>query len=52
MFTTRDDSRGLGLSAVQGMLEVQEAAARVEIQPGKGACFKIFSVTASSRHLR
>lgn len=41
-FTTREHARGLGLSAVQGILQVHEAALRLESQQGHGSQFTIY----------
>ncbi len=40
-FTTKFTGRGLGLSAVQGIVRSHKGALRVESQPGKGTTFTI-----------
>lgn len=41
-FTTKIEGRGLGMSAVQGIVRSHRGALRLASQPGKGSVFQIF----------
>ncbi len=49
-FTTKFTGRGLGLSAVMGILRAHEGALRVYSEPGKGTSFKVmFAVVEEAK---
>jgi len=41
-FTTKPTGRGLGLSAIQGILKAHRAAIEIRSEPGKGTCITLF----------
>ena len=48
-FTTKFAGRGLGMSAVMGIIKIHSGAMFVESEPGKGTTFKVlFPITAAS----
>jgi PAS domain S-box-containing protein len=48
-FTTKFPGRGLGLSAVQGIVRAHRGSIRVESQPRRGATFTVHFPTSSGR---
>lgn len=41
-YTNKDTGVGVGLSSVKNILEEHDAQVKVESEPGKGSCFKLF----------
>jgi CheY-like chemotaxis protein len=50
-FTTKFTGRGLGLSAVQGILRAHKGALELRSRPGEGSTFRVF-LPASARAIR